>query len=372
MDEEKGGTIEMPHEYICPITQEIMHDPVVAADGHSYERSAITQWLNDGHRLSLSPMTGKRLQHKELTPNHALRKLTQDFLITRNKALDDSHSQNPLLMAACEGNLATVKTILLANKHLASVRDEQGNTAFLLACHRGHLAIVKWLLENQFARLSDTNDTGETGLVLADEAHAGEVTNFLKLDWLKPAGDQPVSQVPSVPSWNEKTADNDSKLDADTQAKRKECERLELLAQQGDAHAQNNLGVMYQFGWYVGADGQTQQSDRQAALYFERAAAQGSAGAQTHLGWMYQFGRYVGADGETVQSNQQACHYYERAAAQGYANAQFNLKELLAKNTGLLAASSRFYPAVSSNSDDNSAEKSDGVLHTSPQPSALS
>ena len=30
---------------ICPITHEVMEDPVVCADGHSYERAAITQWL---------------------------------------------------------------------------------------------------------------------------------------------------------------------------------------------------------------------------------------------------------------------------------------------------------------------------------------
>ncbi|NEJ83202.1 hypothetical protein GR268_42755, partial [Rhizobium leguminosarum] len=31
----------IPDECFCPITQEIMEDPVIAQDGHTYERTAI-------------------------------------------------------------------------------------------------------------------------------------------------------------------------------------------------------------------------------------------------------------------------------------------------------------------------------------------
>ena len=34
-----------PQSYFCPITQQIMRDPVLLGDGHSYERLAINQWL---------------------------------------------------------------------------------------------------------------------------------------------------------------------------------------------------------------------------------------------------------------------------------------------------------------------------------------
>ncbi len=54
----------------CPITTELMVDPVVTADGHTYEREAIEQWLT---RKSTSPLTGEPLAHTMLTPNHALR-----------------------------------------------------------------------------------------------------------------------------------------------------------------------------------------------------------------------------------------------------------------------------------------------------------
>lgn len=58
-------------EFVDPITHEVMLDPVVAADGNTYERDAITRWLNMSNR---SPMTNLPLSHRELVPNRALRR----------------------------------------------------------------------------------------------------------------------------------------------------------------------------------------------------------------------------------------------------------------------------------------------------------
>lgn len=54
------------------MAQARMRDPVLAADGESYEREAIKAWLI-GH--DTSPVTGARLDHKDIIPNHALRSL---------------------------------------------------------------------------------------------------------------------------------------------------------------------------------------------------------------------------------------------------------------------------------------------------------
>lgn len=55
---------------ICPITHEPMRDPVVAADGFSYERCAIERWLATSNR---SPTTNEPLPHLSLVSNHAAR-----------------------------------------------------------------------------------------------------------------------------------------------------------------------------------------------------------------------------------------------------------------------------------------------------------
>jgi len=53
----------------CPITGQPMRDPVVAGDGHTYERSAILRWM---HTSDISPMTRATLPHKDLVPNYLL------------------------------------------------------------------------------------------------------------------------------------------------------------------------------------------------------------------------------------------------------------------------------------------------------------
>lgn len=57
--------------FICPITQAEMVDPVICADGITYERAAIEAWLARGNITS--PMTRQNLAHTTLIPNLALR-----------------------------------------------------------------------------------------------------------------------------------------------------------------------------------------------------------------------------------------------------------------------------------------------------------
>ena len=64
----------MPDDYVCPITAEIMTDPVSTADGFSYERTAITEWLRTNDTTNdTSPFTGAKLESKMLIPNLTVR-----------------------------------------------------------------------------------------------------------------------------------------------------------------------------------------------------------------------------------------------------------------------------------------------------------
>ncbi|PRD23410.1 UNVERIFIED_CONTAM: Wdsub1 [Trichonephila clavipes] len=67
----------LTNEFCCPITQEVMRDPVVAADGYSYERQAIEEWLQKGK--DTSPMTNETLAHKIIIPNRLLVQLIQKY-----------------------------------------------------------------------------------------------------------------------------------------------------------------------------------------------------------------------------------------------------------------------------------------------------
>ena len=74
---EASEAVEVPDDYICPITAEIMTDPVTTADGFTYEREAITEWLRT---KDTSPSTGATLESKTLIPNLMARSLIRSFV----------------------------------------------------------------------------------------------------------------------------------------------------------------------------------------------------------------------------------------------------------------------------------------------------
>ncbi|KAL6898097.1 hypothetical protein ACP4OV_006693 [Aristida adscensionis] len=74
-----------PSYFICPISQDVMNDPHIAADGFTYEAEAIRSWLHSGHETS--PMTNLRLEHDGLIPNHALRSAIHEWLQQQNMAV---------------------------------------------------------------------------------------------------------------------------------------------------------------------------------------------------------------------------------------------------------------------------------------------
>ncbi|CAK9094770.1 unnamed protein product [Durusdinium trenchii] len=57
---------ELRHDCLCPIHQTPMQSPVVAADGHSYDRKAIERWVS---QHGTSPMTNMALPSTSFVPN---------------------------------------------------------------------------------------------------------------------------------------------------------------------------------------------------------------------------------------------------------------------------------------------------------------
>jgi hypothetical protein len=72
----------LARDLTCPITGEILIDPVVAADGHTYERQAIERWLQD-HQTS--PLTNAALTSKQLLPNLRLKAIAEEARRERDR-----------------------------------------------------------------------------------------------------------------------------------------------------------------------------------------------------------------------------------------------------------------------------------------------
>ncbi len=102
-----------------------------------------------------------------------------------------------------------------------------------------------------------------------------------------------------------------------------ELKKWRPLAEQGDADAQTNLGLMYRFGRGV------PQDDKEAVRWYRLAAEQGYALAQAKMGLMYDEGLGVPED------DKEAVRWYRLAAEQGFASAQNNLGQMYADGRGV-------------------------------------
>ncbi|KAL0691586.1 hypothetical protein Bca4012_091265 [Brassica carinata] len=60
-------TVSCPEEFRCPLSKELMRDPVVLASGQTYDKLFIQKWLSSGNRTC--PKTQQVLSHTGLTPN---------------------------------------------------------------------------------------------------------------------------------------------------------------------------------------------------------------------------------------------------------------------------------------------------------------
>ncbi|CAA7017693.1 unnamed protein product [Microthlaspi erraticum] len=62
-----------PEDFRCPISLELMNDPVIVSSGQTYERECIKKWLEGGHLTC--PKTQETLTSDTVTPNYAIRSL---------------------------------------------------------------------------------------------------------------------------------------------------------------------------------------------------------------------------------------------------------------------------------------------------------
>mmetsp|Transcript_26055 Transcript_26055/g.46236 ORF Transcript_26055/g.46236 Transcript_26055/m.46236 type:complete len:342 (+) Transcript_26055:1081-2106(+) len=72
--------LDQPPAYLmCPLSHDLMKDPVITTDGHSFERSAIERWFKTSKQ---SPITGVELASKLIRSNYALKVASQTYLET--------------------------------------------------------------------------------------------------------------------------------------------------------------------------------------------------------------------------------------------------------------------------------------------------
>ncbi|KAE8039039.1 hypothetical protein FH972_011487 [Carpinus fangiana] len=114
----------IPDDFRCPISLELMKDPVIVSTGQTYERTCIEKWLDAGHRTC--PKTQQTLSSTALTPNYVLRSLIAQWC-EANGIEPPKRPSRPSKTSACSPAERTIIEDLL--RKLASNNPEDQRSA---------------------------------------------------------------------------------------------------------------------------------------------------------------------------------------------------------------------------------------------------
>ena len=83
--QQQQAEVTVPSFFLCPISLELMRDPVTLSTGMSYDRESIEKWLTSGRNTC--PTTNQTLEpsNQELIPNHTLRRLIQAWCVANKE-----------------------------------------------------------------------------------------------------------------------------------------------------------------------------------------------------------------------------------------------------------------------------------------------
>ncbi|KAH0453067.1 hypothetical protein IEQ34_017391 [Dendrobium chrysotoxum] len=111
------SSVTIPKDFCCPISLDLMRDPVITSSGQTYDRASITQWIDEGH--CTCPNSGQMLSHTRLMPNRALRNLIAQWCAAQGIPYDppdgyDASAETAATASAC-------RAAFFANKKTAEI-----------------------------------------------------------------------------------------------------------------------------------------------------------------------------------------------------------------------------------------------------------
>ncbi|KAG6479089.1 hypothetical protein ZIOFF_062548 [Zingiber officinale] len=166
----------------CPISYEMMLDPVTIATGHTYGRASISKWFKSGSLTC--PVTGEKLTDATFVPNSSVRYLVEQLYRSNNLPIPEPSSRQrnssksavttPDSTAAAKATMM-VAAFLVSKLASSSTRREQRKAAseirkltksnvFNRAC-MVNAGAVPWLLHLLSSREASTEDNAVAALL---------------------------------------------------------------------------------------------------------------------------------------------------------------------------------------------------------------
>ena len=131
--------VQIPYHFRCPISLELMCDPVTVSTGQTYDRTSIESWVATGN--TTCPVTRAPLTDFTLIPNHTLRRLIQDWCVanrsfgveripTPKQPADPALVRSLLTQASSESN-ATHSRLTALRRLRGLARDSDKNRSVI-------------------------------------------------------------------------------------------------------------------------------------------------------------------------------------------------------------------------------------------------
>ncbi|CAL9224610.1 unnamed protein product [Arabidopsis halleri] len=193
-ESEPESEITIPPEFQCPISIDLMKDPVIISTGITYDRESIETWISSGNKTC--PVTNTVLTTFDQIPNHTIRKMIQGWCVEKGSPLIQRIPTPRVPLMPCE--------VYEIRRKLSS------------ATRRGDyekcgeiIAKIKKLGDESEKNRKCVNENG-VGLVLCDcfEKFSGDekLTFMLKeilylLTWMVPIGSEGILKLASPSSF---------------------------------------------------------------------------------------------------------------------------------------------------------------------------
>ncbi|KDP32265.1 hypothetical protein JCGZ_14786 [Jatropha curcas] len=155
-------SVQVPYHFRCPISLELMRDPVTVSTGQTYDRSSIESWVATGN--TTCPVTRVPLTDFTLIPNHTLRRLIQDWCVanrsfgveripTPKQPAEPSLVRSLLNQASSESNL--YQSRLSALRRLRGLARDSDKNRSVISSHNAREVFINLV----FANCTDSNSS---------------------------------------------------------------------------------------------------------------------------------------------------------------------------------------------------------------------
>ncbi|KAL5212671.1 hypothetical protein ABZP36_023518 [Zizania latifolia] len=131
----------VPVHFLCPISSEIMRDPVVLASGQTYDRRFIQEWLSAGNRTC--PHTQQVLSNTILIPNHLVRSMISQWCTENGITLSPLENQEEDLVTNNERKaFSELFDRISASSNLSVKRQAIKDFRLLTKCNSSFRALI--------------------------------------------------------------------------------------------------------------------------------------------------------------------------------------------------------------------------------------